>query len=45
MIVPVYKKGSKVDCTNYKRISVRSVVGKVFARVLNEGVMLLTADK
>ena len=36
VIVPVYKKGSRLDCTNYRGISLMSVVGKVFARVLNE---------
>ena len=45
VIVPVYKKGSKLDCTNYRGICLMSVVGKVFARVLNERVKGLTVDK
>ena len=45
VIVPVYKKGSRLDCTNYRGISLMSVVGKVFARVLNERVKGLTVDK
>ena len=45
VIVPVYKKGIKLDCTNYRGISLMSVVGKVFARVLNERVKGLTVDK
>ena len=45
MIVPVYKKGSRLDCTNYRGISLMSVVGKVFGRILNERVKLVTADK
>ena len=45
VIVLMYKKGSKLDCTNYKGISLMSVVGKVFARVLNERVKGLMVDK
>ena len=45
VIVPVYKKGSKLDCLNYRGISLVSVVGKVFARVLNERVKGLTVGK
>ena len=37
----VMKKG----CTNYRGISLMSIVGKVFARVLNERVKVLTGDK
>ena len=29
VIVPVYKKGSRLNCTNYRGISLMSVVGKV----------------
>ena len=45
VIVPVYKKGRRLDCTNYRGISLMSVVGKVFARILNEREKLVTADK
>ena len=45
VIVPVYKKGSMLDCTNYRGISLMSVVGKVFARVLNEMVKGLMVDQ
>ena len=45
VIVPVYKKGTRLDCTNYMGISLMSVVGKVFAWVLNERVKGLTVDK
>ena len=44
-IVPVYKKGRRLDCTNYRGISLMSVVGKVFARILNERVKFVMADK
>ena len=45
VIVPIHKKGSKMDCTNYRRINLMSIVGKVFAGVLNERVKVLTVDK
>ena len=45
VIVSVYKKGSRLDCTNYRGISIMSIVGKVFARVLNERVKVMTVDK
>ena len=45
VIVPVYKMGSRLDCTNFRGISLLSVVGKLFARVLNERVKGLTVDK
>ena len=45
VVVPVYKKGSRLDCTNYREISLMSIVGKVFARVLNERVKVMTVDK
>ena len=38
VIVPVYKKGSRLECTNYRGISLINIVGKVFARVLNKRV-------
>ena len=44
VIVPVYKKGSRLDCTNSWGISLMSV-GKVFAWVLNERVKGLMVDK
>ena len=45
MIVPIHKKGSKMDCTNYRGIGLMSIIGKVSARVLNERVKVLTVDK
>ena len=44
-ILPIHRKGSRMVCTNYGEISVMSIVGKVFARVLNERVKLWTMDK
>ena len=45
VIVPVYKKGSRLECANCRRISPMSIVGKVFTRVLNERVKILTVDQ
>ena len=38
IIVPIRKKGSRLECANYRRISLLSLVEKVFARVLNDRV-------
>ena len=45
VVVPVHKKGSRLECANYRGISLMSIVGKVFARVLNERVKMATVDK
>ena len=42
-IISIYKKGSRLECSNYRGINIR-VVGKVYARVLNDRVKLMTAD-
>ena len=34
LIVSLYKKGSKLDCGNYWGISLLSVAGKIFVRVI-----------
>ena len=33
-IVPLFKKGSRVDCGNYRGISLLSIAGKILARIL-----------
>ena len=33
-IVTIYKKGDRTDCGNYKGISLLSIAGKIFARIL-----------
>jgi hypothetical protein len=33
-IVTIYKKGDRTDCGNYRGISLLSIAGKVFARIL-----------
>ena len=45
VIDPIHKKGSRMECQNYRGISEMSIVGKVFARVLNERVKVWTVDK
>ena len=44
-IIPIFKKGSRLECSNYRGISLLSVVGKVYAGVLNDRVKLITAEK
>ncbi|KAI5639199.1 reverse transcriptase (RNA-dependent DNA polymerase) domain-containing protein [Phthorimaea operculella] len=46
VIVPLYKgKGSQLDCKNYRGISLLSVVGKLYAKVLIERVLKETDEK
>ena len=45
VITPIFKKGSRLDCANYKGISLLSIVGKVFGRILNERVKAVTDIK
>ena len=33
-IITIYKKGARTDCGNYKGISLLSIAGKIFARIL-----------
>ena len=42
IIVPIYKKGSRDECGNYRGISLLSVVGKIYARVVCDRLRLLT---
>ena len=42
VIDPIHKKGSRMECQNYRGVSEMSIVGKVFARVLNERVKVWT---
>ena len=45
VIIPIFKKGSRLDCANYRGISLLSVVGKVFGQILNERVKAITDVK
>ena len=40
--MPVYKKSSRDECGNYRGISLLSVVGKIYARVVCDRLRLLT---
>ena len=44
-MVPIFKgKGEKNVCGNYREISLMSMVGKVYGRILDERVKSLTKD-
>ncbi len=46
VIVPLHKgKGNKDECNNYRGISLSSVSGKIFGRVLTERLMQVTEKK
>ncbi|MEL7177812.1 MAG: reverse transcriptase domain-containing protein [Pseudomonadota bacterium] len=46
IIVPIYKgKGCKTECTNYRGISLLSIPGKVYGRVLIERVKEITEGR
>ncbi len=43
IIVPLYKgKGNREECNNYRGISLLSVPGKIYGRILNERMMKVT---
>ena len=42
LVIPVHKKGSKIQCTNYRGISLLSIPGKVYARILDNMVRGIT---
>ncbi len=43
IIVPLYKgKGKREECNNYRGISLLSVPGKIYGRILNEEMMKIT---
>ncbi len=43
IIVPLYKgKGNRKECNNYRGISLLSVPGKIYGRILNERMMKIT---
>ncbi len=43
IIVPLYKgKGKREECNNYRGISLLSVPGKIYGKILNEKMMKIT---
>ncbi len=43
IIVPLYKgKGKREECNNYRGISLLSVPGKIYGRILSERMMKIT---
>ena len=42
-IVPIFKKGSRKDCGNYKGISLLSIAGKILSRVLLDRINMYIA--
>ncbi len=46
IIVPLYKgKGSRNECGSYRGINLLSVLGKVYGKILTEGLMEVTEGK
>jgi len=44
IIVPVYKKGAKTDCSNYRGISFLSSTYKILSTILLTGLTLYTEE-
>ena len=44
IIIPIPKKGCKAECGNFRGISLLSVVGKVYARIVSDRVKVLTDE-
>ena len=45
IIVPIYKKGNRMECSNYRGISLLSVPGKVYASIIEKRIRNLTEGK
>ena len=45
LVVPVHKKGSKMQCKNYRGISPLSIPGKVYAKILDKRMRDITEEK
>ena len=45
LVVPVHRKGSKMQCKNYRGISLLSIPGKVYAKILDKRMRDITEEK
>ena len=45
LVIPVHKKGSKLICKNYRGISLLSIPGKVYAKILDQKMRDITVGK
>ena len=45
ILVPIYKKGPKMDPSNYRGISLVCCVNKLFVAILNKRLITFTKDK
>ena len=43
-IITIFKKGDREDCNNYRGISLLSIAGKIFARILLDRLLLLAEE-